>query len=71
MSFYGRFLREVACGGLPVGPGPLETVARSQLVSLPEPAQLYAEYMRVVERPQDWSFRLGFSGRFHTRPDPP
>ena len=71
MSFYGRFLREVACAGLTVGAGPLETVRRSQFVSLPEPAQRYAEYMRVVDRPQDWSFRLGSSGRFRTKPDQP
>src|SRR3974390_503229 len=71
MSFYGRFLREVACAGLTVGAGPLETVRRSQLVSLPEPAQRYAEYMGVVDRPQDWSFRLGSSGRFRTKPDQP
>ena len=27
--------------------------------------------MRVVGRPQDWSFRLGFTGRFRTKPQQP
>ena len=66
-----RFVREVACAGLPMDPGPLGTVTSSQIVALPEPAQRYAEYMGVVERPQGWSFRLGFGGRFRTRPDQP
>lgn len=71
MSFYKTFLREVACAGLPIDPGVMKTVTNSRLASLPEPAQRYAEYMGVVDRPQDWSFRLGFRGRFRTKPDQP
>jgi len=68
MSMYRRFLREVASAGLPTVAGPVEVVTSSQLASLPEPAQRYFRFMRVEGRPQDWSFRLGFTGRFRTRP---
>jgi hypothetical protein len=69
MSLYRRFLKEVASAGLPAGPGPLKTIRSAHLVSLPEPVQRYAEYMGVLDRPQDWSFRLGFRGHFRIRPD--
>src|ERR1035441_1173763 len=68
MSMYRRFLREVASAGIPAEPGPGEVVTSSQLACLPEPAQRYLRFMRVEGRPQDWSFRLGFTGRFRTRP---
>lgn len=54
--------------GLPSVPGPVEVIAGSQLGSLPEPAQRYLRFMGVVGRPQDWSFRAGFTGRFRTKP---
>lgn len=66
-----QFLREVTSAGLPVGPGPVDIVAVSQIVGLPEPAQRYLRFMGVVGRPQDWSFRLGFTGRFRTKPQQP
>jgi hypothetical protein len=66
-----RFLKEVAAAGLPEGPGPADVVAISQITHLPEPAQRYMQFMRVVGRPQDWSFRLGFTGRFRTKPQQP
>jgi hypothetical protein len=68
MSIYRRFLREVAFAGLPAVAGPVEVVTSSQLASLPEPAQRYFRFMRVERRPQDWSLRLGFTGRFRTKP---
>ena len=68
MSMYSRFLREVASAGIPAEPGPGEVVTSSQLASLPKPAQRYLRFMRVEGHPQDWSFRLGFTGRFRTRP---
>jgi hypothetical protein len=68
---YGKFLREVASTGLPAVPGPAEVVTSSQLSSLPEPAQRYLQFMGVVGRPKDWSFRLGFTGRFRTKPRQP
>ena len=63
MSLYARFLREVASTKLPAVPDRVEVIASSQLASLPEPAQRYLRFMRVAGRPQDWSFRLGFTGR--------
>ena len=66
-----RFLREVAAAGLPVGPDSVDVVAMSQIIGLPEPAQRYLRFMGVVGRPQDWSFRLGFTGRFRTKPRQP
>ncbi len=68
---YRKFLREVASAGLPTDFGPVEAVTVSRLVSLPEPAQRYLQFTGVVGRPQDWSFRLGFTGRFRTRPQQP
>ena len=67
-SMYARFLKEVASAGLPAVPGPVGVVASSQLASLPEPAQRYLRFTGVMGRPQDWSFRLGFTGRFRTKP---
>lgn len=66
-----RFLRELAAAGLPVDPGPADVITNSQIILLPEPAQRYLQFMGVVGRPQDWSFRLGFTGRFRTRPRQP
>ncbi|HMD95915.1 MAG TPA: DUF6544 family protein [Terriglobia bacterium] len=63
-----RFLSEVAAADLPVDPGPVDVISKSQIIPLPEPAQRYLQFMGVVDRPQDWSFRLGFSGRFRTKP---
>lgn len=68
MSMRGRFLKELVSAGLPEGPGPVEPVAASEIAHLPEPAQRYLRFMGVIGRPQDWSFRLGFTGRFRTKP---
>jgi len=68
MSMYAKFRREIAAGGLPVASAPGKTIEASQLASLPEPAQRYLRYMGVVGRAQDWSFRVGFRGRFRIKP---
>jgi hypothetical protein len=62
-----KFLRELASLGLPKGPGPetnLAPVTQADLDPLPEAARRYLAFMRVVGRPRDWSFRLGFKGLF-------
>jgi hypothetical protein len=66
MSLRQRFLRELAASGLPVSGDP--TAASSRIASLPEAAQRYLRFMGIAERPGDWSFRLGFTGRFRTKP---
>jgi hypothetical protein len=66
-----RFLSEVATAGLPVDPGPIKVITKSDVMPLPEPAQRYLQFMRVVGRPQDWSFRFSFTGRFRTKPQRP
>lgn len=68
MSLRRRFLREVAAAGLPASPGPANAVTVSRIPALPEPAQRYLRFMGIEGRPPDWSFRLGFTGRFRTNP---
>jgi len=68
MTMRTRFLREVSRAGLPIGPGPHDMITEDDLTRLPEPTQRYLRFMRVLGRPRDWSFRLGFSGRFRIRP---
>ena len=68
MTMRNRFLREVAATGLPAGTGTEDPVTEAQLAALPEPVQRYLWFMGVVGRPRDWSFRLGFSGRFRRKP---
>src|SRR5579859_6045839 len=63
-----RFLSEVARARLPSHPGPVAAVADAELARLPEPAQRYLRFMGAVGRPQDWSFRLEFAGRFRLKP---
>lgn len=58
----------MASAGLPVASGPGEIVTATRIAHLPESAQRYLHFMGVVGRPQDWSFRLGFIGRFRTKP---
>jgi hypothetical protein len=61
------FLGELRSMGLPAGPNAdtnLDPVAENDLARLPQPAQRYLRFMRVVGRPRDWSFRVGFTGRF-------
>ncbi|MBN1608965.1 MAG: hypothetical protein JW940_20225 [Polyangiaceae bacterium] len=64
MTFRDRFLEEISTLGLPTQPGALPAVTETDISPLPEPAQRYLRFMGVVGRPRDWSFRLGFTGRF-------
>jgi len=64
-----RFLLELTSAGLPAGEPVDPPVADDELIALPEPARRYMRFMGVVGRPRDWSFRLGFSGRFRTKPN--
>ena len=62
-----KFTRELAALGLPASPSPevdLTPVTEADLHPLPAAARSYLRFMRVVGRPRDWSFRLGFRGRF-------
>jgi hypothetical protein len=69
MNMYKRFLREVGSTGLPQPPR--SPIADFQPASLPQAAQRYLRFMKVADRIPDWSFRLGFSGRFRTGPQRP
>jgi len=69
MTLRDRFLHEVARAGLPVGPGPQQPVAATEIERLPEPVRRYLGFMGAVGRPRDWSVRAGWEGLFRTRPD--
>ncbi len=60
-------MRELRALDLPAGPGgdfDLEPVTEVDLEGLPDSARRYLRFMGVVGRPRDWSFRVGFHGRF-------
>ena len=62
-----KFMREVAALGLSRGRGPeisINAVAEGDIAVLPDPVRRYLQYMGVVGRPRDWSFRLSFTGSF-------
>jgi uncharacterized protein DUF6544 len=63
-----QFLGEVMRARLPSGPGPADPVTDADLIPLPDAAQRYLRFMRVVGRPRDWAFQLEFAGRFRRRP---
>ena len=67
MSFRSRSMQEIASLGLPTPAGALEQVTDADLAPLPEPARRYLRFMGVVGRARDWSFRVGFKGRFRVR----
>jgi hypothetical protein len=64
-----QFDQEVAAAGLPAGPGSQALVTEADVASLPEPARRYIDFMRVVGRPRDWSFRLHSNAQFKPSPD--
>jgi len=67
-----KFMRELATLGLPRSPGSdvnLAVVTEADLQPLPEPARHHLRFMGVLGRPRDWSFRLGFTGRFRRTRD--
>ena len=60
-----KSLRELAPPGLPSGPAidaSTVPVTDADLAPLPEPVRRYLQFMDVVGRPRDWSFRLAFTG---------
>jgi hypothetical protein len=71
VSMRRRFLRDVISAGLPAGPGPVDVVTDAHVIPLPEPAQRYLRFMGVMGHPRDWSFRLGYTGKFRTKPQQP
>src|SRR4051812_34931870 len=66
-----KFLREVADAGLLNGPGSQVPVTESDLAKLPDTAQRYLRFMKVVGLPRAWSFRARFTGVFRMGPDRP
>jgi len=65
-------MRELGALGLPAGPGAeydASPISDADLAPLPEAARRYLGFMRVVGRPRDWSFRVGFTGRFRRSRD--
>jgi hypothetical protein len=71
MNMRERFLREVAAAGLPAGPDRVDVIGEEEIASLPQPARRFLRFMGVVGRARDWSFRLGFRGRFRIKPQDP
>jgi hypothetical protein len=66
------FMRELAALGLPANPPPdahLAVVTESDLEPLPDSARRYLRFMRVIGRARDWSFRIGFEGKFRRSRD--
>jgi hypothetical protein len=67
MSLRTKFHRELPTLGLPAAPGAdfdASPITEETLAPLPATAQRYLRAMRVVGRPRDWSFRVGFTGKF-------
>ena len=67
MKLRAKFDQELASLGLPSGPAPttlLAPITESELAPLPDAARRYLRFMRVLDRPRGWSFRLGMRGRF-------
>jgi hypothetical protein len=62
-----RFQARVDQLNLPMGPGDPAPVSDNDIATLPTPAQRYLEFMGVVGRPRDWSFRARFAGEFRQR----
>jgi hypothetical protein len=66
-----RFDTELSGLGLPRGPLSQEPVTTRDIEALPAVVQRYLQFMRVVGRPRDWSFRAGWNGRFRRGPNEP
>jgi len=62
------FRRELAFAGLPQ-PATARALAPGDLASLPDAAQRYLRFMRVLEHPRVESFRVASRGRFRLRRD--
>jgi hypothetical protein len=64
-----RFQARVGQLDLPRGPVDPKVVSDKDIATLPRPAQRYLEFMGVLGRPRDWSFRARFVGEFRQRTD--
>jgi len=62
------FARAVAAADFPKGRGDELVVTEWDLMLLPVPAQRYLQFMGVVGRCRDWSFRAHMTGSFRTSP---
>jgi len=62
-----RFQARVDQLNLARGPPHPAPVSDQDIAALPSPAQRYLEFMGVVGRPRDWSFRARFLGEFRQR----
>ena len=62
-----RFQARVDQLNLARGPVDPATVSDKDIATLPSPARRYLEFMGVVGRPRDWSFRARFVGEFRQR----
>lgn len=63
MGLFRTFRSELQASGLPQPRSP-RVVTASEVASLPDPAQRYLRFMRVLEHPRVESFRLSTRGRF-------
>jgi hypothetical protein len=64
-----RFRTELAALGLAQAPGALQTIGTDDVAALPAAARRYMYFMGVLDRPQTWSFRVGWTGRFRRGPN--
>jgi hypothetical protein len=64
MTMRDQLAREVAALGLPVATDSAPVVTDADIAAFPKTVQRYLRFMGVVGRPRDWSFSLGFTGRF-------
>jgi hypothetical protein len=65
MTMRERLTAEISTLGLPVATtGAAPVVTEADLAGLPETVQRYLRFMGVAGRPRDWSFSLGYTGRF-------
>ena len=62
-----RFQARVDQMNLPRSPVDPAPVSDKDIATLPSPARRYLEFMGVVGRPRDWSFRARFVGEFRQR----
>ncbi len=67
-GLYRRFVHAVEAADLPAGPVDPAPVTEDDLAGLPDVVRHYLQFMGVVDRPRDWSFRARFAGRFRLRP---
>lgn len=68
-SFRAKFFRELKELDLPEGPTAPVIVEERDLALLPQTAQRFLRFMRVVGRPRAWSFCVRWGGHFRRHPD--